>query len=182
MLEKQSHGIKGAISNFEGAIDDALNDMGASVQDTTIGIINTGTYLVQHYDTILDIVGVLIATYGTYRAALIVNAAVEQMMAKASAERIALIEAEISAVGVKTAQEQLATDADIAAAVSKGNLTEAEGLHILALKKEAAARVESLALAAKQAAAELAAATAARQNAGVRLQAAEANEIGRAHV
>lgn len=175
MLEKQSHGIKGAISNFEGAIDDALNDMGASVQDTTIGIINTGTYLVQHYDTILDIVGVLIATYGTYRAALIVNAAVEQMMAKASAERIALIEAEISAVGVKTAQEQLATDADIAAAVSKGNLTEAEGLHILALKKEAAARVESLALAAKQAAAELAAATAARQNAGVRLQAAEAN-------
>lgn len=175
MLVKQSHGIKGAISNFEGAIDDALNDMGASVQDTTIGIINTGTYLVQHYDTILDIVGVLVATYGTYRAALIVNAAVEQMMAKASAERIALIEAEISAVGVKTAQEQLATDADIAAAVSKGNLTEAEGLHILALKKEAAARVESLALAAKQAAAELAAATAARQNAGVRLQAAEAN-------
>ncbi len=175
MLEKQSKGINGAISNFQGAVNDALNDMGASIQDTSVGIINAGTYLVKHYDTILDIVSVLIATYGTYRAALIVNTAVERMMAEANAERIAVIEAEINAVGIKTAQEQLSIDADIAAAVAKGNLTEAEGLQILALKQEAAARVESLALAAKQAAAELAAATAARKNAGVRLQAAEAN-------
>lgn len=175
MLEKQSHGIEGAISNFQGAMDDALNDMGASIQNTTVGIINAGTYLVQHYDTILNIVGVLVATYGTYRAALIANTAIERMMAETNAERIALIEAEINAVGVQTAQEQLSTDADIAAAVAKGNLSEAEGLHILALKQEAAARVESLALAAKQAAAELAAATVARQNAGARLQAAEAN-------
>lgn len=175
MLEKQSHGIEGAISNFQGAVDDALNEMGASIQDTAVSIVDAGTYLVKHYDTLLDIVGVLVATYGTYRAALIINTAVERMMATANAERIALIESEISAIGIKTAEEQLSIDADIAAAVAKGNLTEAEGLHILMLKQEAAARVESLALAAKQAAAELANATAARQAAGVKLQAAESN-------
>lgn len=175
MLEKQSHGINGAISNLQGAIDDAMNEMGTATQDTTMTVVNAGTYLVKHYETILDIVAGLVAVYGTYRAALIVNAAVEQMMATANQERIALIEAEINAIGVKTAQEQLSTDADIAAAVAKGNLTEAEGLQLLALKQEAAARVESLSLAAKQAAAELAAATATRQSAGVRLQAAEAN-------
>lgn len=175
MLEKQSKGINGAISNFQGAVDDAFNEIGTKAQGATVDIVNAGTYLVKHYDTILDIVGVLLATYGTYRAALIVNIAVEKMMASANAERIAAIEAEITAVGMKTAQEQLAMDADIAAAVAKGNLTQAEGLQILALKQEAAARVEALALAAKQAAAEEAAATAARRNAGVRLQAAEAN-------
>lgn len=175
MLEKQSKGINGAISNFQGAVDDAFNEIGTKAQGATVDIVNAGTYLVKHYDTILDIVGVLLATYGTYRAALIVNIAVEKMMASANAERIAAIETEITAVGMKTAQEQLAMDADIAAAVAKGNLTQAEGLQILALKQEAAARVEALALAAKQAAAEAAAATAARRNAGVRLQAAEAN-------
>lgn len=175
MLLNQSNGINGAVSNLQGAFDDALNDMGTTIQDTTVNVINAGTYLVKHYDTILNIVGVLIVTYGTYRAALIVNTAVEQAMAKANAEHIAIIEAEINAIGVKTAQEQLSVDADVAAAVAKGHLSEAEGLHILALKQEAAARVESLALAAKQAAAELAAATAARQNAGMRLQAAETN-------
>lgn len=175
MLEKQSKGINGAISNFQGAVDDAFNEIGTKAQGTTVDIVNAGTYLVKHYDTILDIVSVLLAAYGTYRAALIVNIAVEKMMASANAERIAAIEAEITAVGMKTAQEQLAMDADIAAAVAKGNLTQAEGLQILALKQEAAARVEALALAAKQAAAEAAAAKAARRNAGVRLQAAEAN-------
>ncbi len=175
MLEKQSHGIKGAISNLEGAFNDALNDMGASIQGTAVAVVDAGTYMVKHYDTILEIVGVLVATYGTYRAALIVNATIEKMMAAANAERIATIEAEINAIGVKTAQEQLSMDADIAAAVAKGNLTEAEGLQILALKQEAAARVESLTLAARQAAADAAAATVARQSAGVRLQAAEAN-------
>lgn len=175
MLEKQSHGIEGAISNLQGAFEDALNDMGTAMQDSAVQVINAGTYVLKHYDTLLDILGVIIATYGTYRAALMVNAAVERMMATAQAERIAALEAEINAVGIKTAEEQLSIDADIAAAVAKGQLTEAEGLHLLALKQEAAARVESLTLAAKQAAAEAAAATAARQAAGVRLQAAEAN-------
>lgn len=175
MLEKQSHGIEGAISNFQGAVDDALNDIGTQIQGTAVTIVDAGSYLVKHYDTLLDIVGVLVATYGTYRAALIVNAAVEGMMASANAERIAAIEAEISAIGMKTAEQQLSMDADIAEAVAKGNLTEAEGLHLLAMKQEAAARVESLALAAKQAAAEAANATAARQAATVKLQAAEAN-------
>lgn len=175
MLTKQGQSMEGAITQMQGAIDDALNDVGKQIQGTVVTLADAGTYLAKHYDTLLDIVEVLIATYGTYRAALIVNAAVEGMMASTNAERIAAIEAEISAIGMKTAEQQLSMDADIAEAVAKGNLTEAEGLHLLAMKQEAAARVESLALAAKQAAAEAANATAARQAATVKLQAAEAN-------
>lgn len=175
MLEKQSKGINGAISNLQGAIDDMMNDLGQKMQGTVTTLTSVGTYLVQHYEPIIDILMVLIATYGTYRAALMVNAAMEGVAAKANADRIAAIEAEISAVGVKTAEEQISTDADIAAAVAKGNLTEAEALHVLAMKQEAAARVQSLALAAQQAAAEALLATEARKAAGVKLQAAEAN-------
>ena len=175
MLIKQKEGVKGADAQLQDAIDNMMNDLGTKMEGTYLTLTNAGTYLVQHYDTLLGILGTLIATYGTYRAALMVNNAIEGVMAKASAERIAAIEAEINAVGIKTAQEQLSADADIAAAVAKGQLTEAEGLHILAMKQEAAARVESLRLAVQQATAELANATAARQAAGVKLQAAEAN-------
>lgn len=175
MLTKQAKGIDGAFAEMKGAIDDALNAMGERTEGTIVSMANAGTYLAKHYDTILSILGAVIATYGTYKAALMVNVAVENMMASANAQRISLMEAEINAIGIKTAQQQLSMDADIAEAVAKGNLTEAEGLHLLALKQEAAARVESLALAAKQAAAEAANATAARQAATVKLQAAEAN-------
>ena len=175
MLTKQAQGMDGAIAQMQGAFDDALNEIGKDVQGTVVTLADAGTYLAKHYDTILAVVGSAVAAFGAYKAALMVDIAVERMMESASAKRLALIESEINAVGLKTAQQQLSMDADIAEAVAKGQLTEAEGLHILALKQEAAQRVESLALAAKQAAAAVAEATAARQTAAVRLHAAEAN-------
>ncbi|MBD5421430.1 MAG: tape measure protein, partial [Bacteroides sp.] len=175
MLEKQGKGMTGAIAQMQGAFDDALNEIGKDVQGTVVTLADAGTYLAKHYDTILAVVGSAVAAFGAYKAALMVNIAVERMMESASAKRLALIESEINAVGLKTAQQQLSMDADIAEAVAKGQLTEAEGLHILALKQEAAERVASLALSAKQAATAVAEATAARQTAAVRLHAAEAN-------
>lgn len=171
MLLAQSQSINGAFSNLRGAVDDVMNDIGEEIQPVVTATINGAMSIVHNYKPIMEVLGVIIATYGTYNAALMLNAAAEGIVAKATAERLAIIEAEINAIGVQTAEEKLAADADLAAAVAKGELTQAQALHILSLKEEAAARVASLHATAKQAAA----ATAARRAAGERLQAAEVN-------
>lgn len=175
MLLAQSESINGAFSNLQGAVDDMMNDIGEQIQPVVTTAINGAMSIVHNYKPIAEVLGVIIATYGTYKAALMLNAAAEGIVAKATGERLALIEAEINAVGVQTAEEKLAADADLSAAVAKGDLTTTQALHILSLKEEAAARVASLRATAKQAAAEAAAATAARRAAGQRLQAAEVN-------
>jgi tape measure domain-containing protein len=71
MLEKQSKGINGAISNLQGAIDDMMNDIGTSTEGVTVSLIDVATKLAKNYEQTGRIILGLIATYGTYRAALI---------------------------------------------------------------------------------------------------------------
>ena len=169
MLEKQSHGIAGAMSNLQGAVDDMFNDIGEASEGIIAGAISAATYVVKHYQEVGEALAVAAAMYGTYKAAVMATVAVETAAAGASAAKMAAIQAELAAVGVLTGESKLSADADIAAAVAKGTLTEAEGLQILALKQEAAARVAALNLAAEQAAAELLAARAAHKEAEARL-------------
>lgn len=174
MLDAQSKTMTGAISNLQGAIDDMLNDMGAGMQDTMMGAIDSATYLAKNYEVVLGVIASLVAGYGAYRAALAVNIAIEGMMANARAADIAAIEAQINAVAAKTTADQLATDAKIAEAVAQGQLTEAEGLHLLALKQEASLRVQVLAEQAAQAKADTAQAILARKLAAEKVAAAVA--------
>ena len=169
MLEKQSHGIAGAMSNLQGAVDDMFNDIGEASEGIIAGAISGATYIVKHYQEVGEALAVAAAMYGTYKAAVMATVAVETAAAGASAAKMAAIQAELAAVGVLTGESKLLADADIAAAVAKGTLTEAEGLQILALKQEAAARVAALNLAAEQAAADLLAARAAHKEAEARV-------------
>lgn len=169
MLEKQSHGIAGAMSNLQGAVDDMFNDIGEASEGIIAGAISGATYVVKHYQEVGEALAVAAAMYGTYKAAVMATVAVETAAAGASAAKMAAIQAELAAVGVLTGESKLSADADIAAAVAKGTLTEAEGLQILALKQEAAARVAALNLAAEQAAADLLAARAAHKEAEARV-------------
>lgn len=169
MLEKQSHGIAGAMSNLQGAVDDMFNDIGEASEEMIASVISGATYLVKHYREVGEALAVAAAMYGTYKAAVMATVAVETAMAGASAAKLAAIQAELAAVGVLTGESKLSADADIAAAVAKGTLTEAEGLQILALKQEAQARVAALGLAAEQAAADLLAASAVRKEAEARV-------------
>lgn len=171
MLEKQSHGIAGAMSNLQGAVDDMFNDIGEASEGMIASVISGATYLVKHYREVGEALAVAAAMYGTYKAAVMATIAVETAMAGASAAKLAAIQAELAAVGVLTGESKLSADADIAAAVAKGTLTEAEGLQILALKQEAQARVAALGLAAEQAAADLLAASAVRKEAEARVAA-----------
>lgn len=71
MLEKQSKGIKGSISNLQGAIQDALNGIGESNQSVITEGISLATTAVKNYEKLGAILAGMIATYGMYRTALI---------------------------------------------------------------------------------------------------------------
>lgn len=71
MLEKQSKGIKGAVSNLEGAWQDMLNSIGEQQQGLMVEGISLATSLVQNYEKVGQVLMGLVATYGTYKAAVI---------------------------------------------------------------------------------------------------------------
>lgn len=78
MLEKQSKGTQGAISNLQGAIDDMYNDLGTAAQGATVEVIGGATTIVKHYKEIGEILAVIVGTYGAYKAALIATEAVRR--------------------------------------------------------------------------------------------------------
>lgn len=71
MLEKQSQGLQGAISNLQGAIDDMMNEIGTATEGATVSAIHAVTELVKNYEHVGRVLAGIIATYGVYRAALI---------------------------------------------------------------------------------------------------------------
>lgn len=78
MLEKQSKGIKGSISNLQGAIQDALNDMGEKGQGIITEGISLATTAVQNYEKLGTILAGMIATYGMYKVAVILATEAEK--------------------------------------------------------------------------------------------------------
>ncbi|SUJ26551.1 tape measure domain [Sphingobacterium spiritivorum] len=73
LMEAQSKSLTGQISNLEDAWDQMLNEIGKENEDILSGGIELVASLVEHYQTIIDVLKVLIVTYGVYRAAIIAN-------------------------------------------------------------------------------------------------------------
>lgn len=101
MLEKQSKGINGSISNLQGTIQDMFNDIGTSNQEFITESIQGATNIVKHYEEIGRVIGVLITSYGTYKAAVIAYA-VAQKVAVSAGNIKAFFEL---AKGIKTAKD-----------------------------------------------------------------------------
>lgn len=95
LMEKQSTSVTGKISNLGDAWDAALDKMGESSE----GFIYTGieglTYLVEHYDTVLKILGTLVTAYGSYKAALIAINAIQKVSATVAATRALLAQTQM---------------------------------------------------------------------------------------
>ena len=104
MLEQQSKGIAGSISNLQGAIDEMMNELGVAMQDTLVEGVNFATNLVKHYETIGKCLLGLVAAYGAYKAALLSLVAVEKLVALA--ENIKLIMMFRKELGLLTAAQQ----------------------------------------------------------------------------
>lgn len=145
LMQEQSKTITGQISNLKDNFDMMLNDIGSANEDVISGAISGASYLIENYQEVGKTLAALVATYGTYRAALIATAAIQnsvatvkhteeaaelyklltveqqaqiakQGLAKTSAEYYALVKAE-TAANVQAAQSALTkARADVTAA------------------------------------------------------------------
>lgn len=71
MLAKQSEGIKGMISNLEGAYEDMLNELGTKMEDAIKGGLKIATSLVENYEKIGRALMDIVVAFGAYKAAVI---------------------------------------------------------------------------------------------------------------
>lgn len=104
MLEKQSKGIEGALSNLEGAWNDALNEIGASSQGVFTDAIGLATTAVQNYDVFIKTILSLAAAYGTYKAVLMATYVIQK--SQVLIENIRLVMMFRKELGLLTAAQQ----------------------------------------------------------------------------
>ncbi len=116
LMEKQSASLTGMISNLEDAWDSMLNNIGKENQDTLADAISSATYLVEHYQDILDILKAVAIAYGSVKAAVVLNTlatkgytGIALIDNTARQAKIALMRAEAVATGQLSAQQQAMT-------------------------------------------------------------------------
>ena len=68
--------MAGQLSNLEDSWTSMLNEVGKSNEELLSGAISGVASLVENYETIINLLKVLVATYGTYKAAVMVTTAV----------------------------------------------------------------------------------------------------------
>lgn len=132
LMEKQSSSLTGMISNLEDAWDSMLNDIGKQNQDVFAGAIGSASYLVEHYQDIVNILKAVAVGYGSVKAAIVLNTlatkgytGVALLDNTARQAKIALMKAEAALNGTAKAQ----TDA----------MTAARTAHVQALQAELSA-------------------------------------------
>lgn len=132
LMEAQSKTITGQISNIEDAIDNMFNEIGKSSE----GIINTGlgvvSTLVENYEKVGEAIGVVVAAYGTYKAAIMLQVAMQRLEGKVM--RQAVVEKQLAAA----ANIQLSNAQAVAAARTKLLMVAQRGL-LATLKSVSAA-------------------------------------------
>lgn len=85
LMQESSKTITGLISNLGDAIDTMFNEIGKSQEGVIAGVLQGTISLVENYEKVLNILIPLVATYGAYKAALIVTAALQKASVTISA-------------------------------------------------------------------------------------------------
>lgn len=137
LMEKQSTSVTGQISNLSDKFTVMLNDIGSANTGLISGGIGALSGLVENYEVIGDVLTGLIATYGAYKAAVIVTNAVSILQRDIAFQQI------LANIG-NTGTTITLTTAEGLAAVAKSRLTAAQ----LALNKSILANPYALAIAA----------------------------------
>lgn len=75
LMEAQSKSVAGQIEQLKDAFDVMLNEIGKDSQGFVTSVISGASSVVENYDKIGVVLGVLITSYGAYKAALIANSA-----------------------------------------------------------------------------------------------------------
>lgn len=129
MLETQSKGIEGSISNLEGAVEEALNNIGKQSEGVIVGSIQLATELVNNYEKVGRILLYIATTYGTYKAALIAVNVIEK--ANIALLRQAVVEKKLAAmanIALSNSAAIAAAKTKILAIAQKGLVTSLKGL------------------------------------------------------
>ncbi len=79
MMEKLNSTVTGQLSRLQDAIQQMMNKIGESNEGMIYKGIDGASYLIENYEKIGRVLGVLIASYGTYRAALIATVAIQKI-------------------------------------------------------------------------------------------------------
>ena len=77
MMNEQSKTIPGQIAKLQDEIEVMFNEIGKDSQGFITDIVSGASYAVEHYREIAKVLGILVATYGTYRAAIIATSALQ---------------------------------------------------------------------------------------------------------
>lgn len=101
LMEAQSKSLVGLQSTLGDAVDAMFNDFGKSQEGFLTAVFQGTIGLVENYEKVLDVLKVLVVTYGTYRAALLLTAALQGNLALVETARMWLS----LASSVKTAKD-----------------------------------------------------------------------------
>lgn len=71
MQEEQSTTLKGMISNLHDSIDLMLNDIGKTNDGIMKGAVNTVKYIVEHWEMMVEVLKMVVLSYGAYRIAIL---------------------------------------------------------------------------------------------------------------
>ncbi len=104
LMREQSKTITGQISNLQDSISQTFNSIGQQSEGVITSAISGLSWMVEHYRELAKVLGVVVAAYGSYRAALIAVNAVQAITVSAKN-----ISAFISlARGITTAKDAMA--------------------------------------------------------------------------
>lgn len=81
LMEEQSKTLTGQISNLQDAWSRMLNDIGKENEGVLSSMVVGATEIVDNYQDVVDIMKVLVITYGSYRASLVALTVVEGIQA-----------------------------------------------------------------------------------------------------
>ena len=76
LMAEQSKTLSGQLSNLEDNFAQVLNEIGKATEGIASGAISSVAFLVENYQTLGKVIAGLIATYGAYKTAILVNSAI----------------------------------------------------------------------------------------------------------
>ncbi|TFD96664.1 hypothetical protein E2605_07545 [Dysgonomonas capnocytophagoides] len=130
LMEKQTASVTGQIEKLKDNIQFMFDAIGTSSEGAIYGAIDGASTLVENYQAVGEALTALIATYGTYKAILIADTAIQGVRTSA------MYTAEAAELSKLLTVEQ-------AANVSKQNLTKGTSEYVAAIKAEIATAAES---------------------------------------
>lgn len=81
LMSEQSKTITGQVSNLKDAWNQMLNEIGKSNEGAIGGALGTAKLLIENYEKVIDVLKVIVATYGAYKAAVIMVSIAEKARA-----------------------------------------------------------------------------------------------------